>query len=184
VRTKDKNKSGMQKTNKTTYEKNDCTKNNEAHKWDKNSTKRKPKADPAEARRYRRKRGKKAKVMACRRKGRSADKTPAGKVPSTDCALPLNGNVQPLSKINDKRGSPESVINLLPRTEIISVAPGPYTLNVSMATGMKIWECCRSIYLLILRASSDNTAAPAMNIVLGRCEGASLSGQVKSQIID
>jgi len=48
--------------------KNHRTKINEAHKWNHNPAKRKPKADPAEVKRHMRKRGEKAKVMARRRK--------------------------------------------------------------------------------------------------------------------
>jgi len=37
---------------------------------------------------------------------------------------------------------------------------------------------------MILRLSADDAAAPFVNVVLGRCVGASVSGQVKSQSME
>jgi len=96
----------------------------------------------------------------------------------------LNRVVHMCLKKNIERGSPESTARRRPSANTRFVAPDPQTPKVSIATRMKMCEWLRSAYLQILRLSADDAAAPAVKIVLCRCDGASVSGQVKSQIME
>ena len=111
----------------------------------------------------------------------SAERTAEGNVPKTDNALPLWTATSILClKKKPERESLVYSTRRRPRDVMSFVAPGPKEPNVSTATRMKAWECRSSEYFTIFRLSATDAAAPARKIVLGKCEGASVSGQVKS----
>jgi len=109
-----------------------------------------------------------------------------GKVPRTDIALPLwIAMSKPCLRWLNACSSPSWMANRPPRSLRNSVVPGPHTPMVSIATGMK-WcdgEWCdgdNAEYFAILLVSATDAAAPATREVWTRCDGARVSGQVKS----
>ena len=77
--------------------------------------------------------------------------------------------------------SPVTIASLLPRSEVRSIAPSPHAPSVSTATGTKVWDLASSTYFALLRDSAPAAADPDAIDDWLRCEGARVSGHVKSQ---
>ena len=108
-----------------------------------------------------------------------------GKVPKTEMALPRSTETSMRClKLKIDLGSPETTPMRRQSSRMRSTAAGSQTPMVSTATGANAYERARSRYLDIFRDSAEDAAAPADNDVCGRCEGARVSGQVKSHTRD
>jgi len=81
-----------------------------------------------------------------------------------------------------ERGSPVLAAILPPSSEEREMASGPQPPRVSIANGANLYMVARPLYLEILFVSATDAADPAAKEDWRRCDWASVSGQVKSQI--
>ena len=111
--------------------------------------------------------------------------SPWGNVPITAAAFPFWTAIPSLCLRNAKeRESPVWVAIRPPMSAQVERAEGPQAPSVSIAIGAKIKspEATNSAYLVCLRASALSAADPAACMGEDKCEGAKVSGHVKSQI--
>jgi len=103
------------------------------------------------------------------------------RVPRTDAALPLCKATSILCLRNAiECGSPVNVAIRLPNSVKKLVASGPHAPKVSTATGTNVYATLSSEYFADLRVSASDAADPAANEDLLMCDGAMVSGHVKS----
>ena len=74
-------------------------------------------------------------------------------------------------------GSPVCCLSLRPKSMKNALASGPMGPRVSTATGMNVWHAAIDWYFVTFLSLA---ADPASAAVLRRCDGARVSGQVKS----
>src|SRR6266516_3960242 len=86
-------------------------------------------------------------------------------------------------KKDDERMSPVRLAIVPPISAQISCAAGPHAPRVSIAIGTKVYrpEETSWLYLSLLFPSAKTAADPTADEERFRCEGARVSGQVKSQ---
>jgi len=103
-------------------------------------------------------------------------------VPSTDTELPLWTAMDTLWYKNaDSLGSPVAREILRPKSERKSTASSPTGPRVSTATTENACVWRSPLYFFCLSVSAFAAAAPALNVVDGKCERARVSGMVTSQ---
>src|SRR6266516_2418249 len=86
-------------------------------------------------------------------------------------------------KKDDERMSPVRLAIVPPISAQISCAEGPQAPRVSIAIGTKVYRPEETSWLYLCRffSSAKTAADPAAEEERFRCEGAKVSGQVKSQ---
>ena len=96
----------------------------------------------------------------------------------------LQSDWNPLQGKLVSRGSPEVAVNR-PPSSVKNLTPSAfYGSRVSIAMATKSSDCLTPVYLAIFLSEASSAAAPLTADVLGKCEGAKVSGTVTSHAMD